>query len=52
MKRIFVFTVDTYVFYVKTIVNNEITISLKSDKDFLKTLKNIVVGDYDKENKA
>jgi hypothetical protein len=26
MKRIFVFTLDPYVFYVKTIVNNEITI--------------------------
>jgi hypothetical protein len=52
MKRIFVFTLDPDVFYVKTIINNEITIQARSHKDFSKTLKNIVVGDYDKENKT
>jgi hypothetical protein len=52
MKRIFVFTRDPYVFYVKIIVNNEITIQARSDIDFLKILKNIVVGDYDKQNKT
>jgi hypothetical protein len=52
MKRIFIFTRDPYMFYVKTIVNNEITIQARSDIDFLKTLKNVVVGDYDKENKT
>jgi hypothetical protein len=39
MKRIFVFTLDPYEFYVKTIVNNEITIQARSDKDFSENIK-------------
>jgi hypothetical protein len=46
MKRIFVCTYKLYLFYVKTRINNEITIQTISDNDFLKTLKKIVV-DYD-----
>jgi hypothetical protein len=48
---IFVFTRDSYIFYVKIIFHKEITIQARSDIDFLKTLKNIVVGDYNKEIK-
>jgi hypothetical protein len=46
MKRIFVFTHDPYLFYVKTIVNSEIIIYIRSPLDFIKTLKNITVGSY------
>jgi hypothetical protein len=46
MKRIFVFTHDPYLFYVKTIVNFEIVIYPRSPFDFIKTLKNITVGFY------
>jgi hypothetical protein len=52
MNWIFIFTRDPYVFYLNTIVNNEITIQPRSDKDYLKILKSIVVGDYDKDNKT
>jgi hypothetical protein len=38
MKRIFVFTHDPYLFYVKTIVNSEIIICIRSPLDFIKTL--------------
>jgi hypothetical protein len=46
MKRIFVFTHDPYLFYVKTIVNSEIVICPRSPLDFIKTLNNISVGSY------
>jgi hypothetical protein len=42
-KHVFVFTFNPYLFYVKTRINNEITIQRKSDTGFLKTLKNIAV---------
>jgi hypothetical protein len=41
MKRIFVFTHDSYLFYVKIIVNSEIIKCISSPLDFIKTLKNI-----------
>jgi hypothetical protein len=50
MKKIFVFTHDPYLFYVKTIVNSEIVISPRSLLDFIKTLKNITVGSYNNMN--
>jgi hypothetical protein len=50
MKRIFVFTHDPYLFYIKTIVNSEIVICLRSPLDFIKTLKNITVGSYTKKS--
>jgi hypothetical protein len=46
MKRIFVFTYDPYLFYVKIIVNSEIVIFPRSPLDFIKTLKNITIGSY------
>jgi hypothetical protein len=46
MKRIFVFTHDPYLFYVKTIVNSEIVICPWIPLDFIKTLKNITVGSF------
>jgi hypothetical protein len=46
MKRIFVFTPNPYLFYVKTIVNSEIVICPRSLLDFIKTLNNIRVGSY------
>jgi hypothetical protein len=46
MKRIFVFTHDPYLFYIKTIVNSEIIIWNRSSLGFFKTLKNITVGSY------
>jgi hypothetical protein len=48
MKRIFVFTYNPYLFYVKTRINNEIAIQAISDNEFLKTIKNIVVNCDDK----
>jgi hypothetical protein len=46
IKRIFVFTHDPYLFYVKTIVNYQKVICPRSPLDFIKTLKNITVGSY------
>jgi hypothetical protein len=46
MKRIFEFTHDPYLLYVKTIVNSEIVICPRSQLDFIKTLKNITVRSY------
>jgi hypothetical protein len=46
MRRIFVYTHDHYLYYVKPIVNWEILICHRSLLDFIKTLKNIVVGSY------
>jgi hypothetical protein len=46
LKRIFVFTHDPYLFYVKTIVKSEIVICPRSPLDFIKTLLNITVGSY------
>jgi hypothetical protein len=50
MKQIIVFTHDPYLFYVKTIVNSEIIIGIRSPLDFIKTLKNITVGSYTNKN--
>jgi hypothetical protein len=50
MKRIFVFTHDPCLFYVKTIFNSEIVICPRSPFDFIKTLKNITVGSYTNKN--
>jgi hypothetical protein len=47
-KRIFVFILNSCLFYVKAQINNEITIQTISDTDLHKTLKNIVVGCDDK----
>jgi hypothetical protein len=46
-KRVFVFTFNLYLFYIKARINNEITIQRKSDISFLKTLKNIAVSSDD-----
>jgi hypothetical protein len=46
MKRIFVFTYDSYLFYVKSIINSEIVICPRFPLDFIETLKNITVGSY------
>jgi hypothetical protein len=46
LKKIFVFSHDPYLFYIKTIVNSDIVISPRSSLDFIKTLKNITVGSY------
>jgi hypothetical protein len=46
MKKIFVFTHDPYLFYVKPILNSEIVICPRSPLDSIKTLKNITVGSY------
>jgi hypothetical protein len=43
MKRLFVFTYKSILFYVKTLINDDITIQIIPDNDFLKILKNIVV---------
>jgi hypothetical protein len=48
MKLIFVFTFNPHLFYFKSPINNEITIQVILDTDFLKTLKNIVSGCDDK----
>jgi hypothetical protein len=48
MRRIFVFTFNPYLFYIKTLVNNELTIQTMPDNEFLKTLKNIIIGIDDK----
>jgi hypothetical protein len=49
MPRIFVFNLDLYLLYVKIIVNSEIVICPRSPLDFIKILKNIVVGSYTKK---
>jgi hypothetical protein len=48
MRHIFVLTFNPYLFYVKTRVNNELTMQTIPENEFLKTLKNIVVGIDDK----
>jgi hypothetical protein len=50
MKRIFVFTHDLYWFCIKTIVNSEIVICLRSPLDFIKIFTNITVGSYTNKN--
>jgi hypothetical protein len=50
MRRIFVFTNDPYLFYVKTIVNSEIVIFPRSPLDFINILQNIVVVSYTNKN--
>jgi hypothetical protein len=50
MKRICALKYDPYLFYVKIIVNSEIVICPRSPLDFIKTLKNIVVGSYMNKN--
>jgi hypothetical protein len=44
MRKIFVFTHNPYIFYVKTIINNEFMIQAIAGIEFLKILKNINIG--------
>jgi hypothetical protein len=44
MRKIFVFTHNPYIFYVKTMINNEIIIQPIAGIEFLKILKNIKIG--------
>jgi hypothetical protein len=48
MKGLFIFTYKPYLFYVRTPVNKEIMIQIAPNKDFLNTLKNLVMGSDDK----
>jgi hypothetical protein len=48
MKLIFVFNCNPYLFYIKTGVNNDVTIQTILHTDFLKTVYNIVVNCEDK----
>jgi hypothetical protein len=48
MKHFFVFIHNLYLFYVKTRVNNEITIQMILNQNFLNFPKNIVVDDGEK----
>jgi hypothetical protein len=48
MRKIFVFTHNPYIFYLKTMINNEIIIQAISAFEFLKILKNINIGFDDK----
>jgi hypothetical protein len=51
MKDIFAFTFNPYLFYVKTRVNDENVIKVRSDTDFISTLKNMELKRDDKSIK-